>query len=69
MGEGSPEVRAVNRSVSIGFRGIDIFASRAKEFHGFLVWNVGESDGKEWLLIAVHSWTAAEIRFTIFVEL
>lgn len=69
MGEGGPEIGAVDRAVSVGFGGIDVLASRTVELDCFLVRDVGESDGEKWLGVAVDTGTTAEIGFAIFVEL
>lgn len=69
MGEGGPEIGAVDRAVPVGFGGVDVLASRTVELDCFLVRDVGESDGEKWLGVAVDTGTTAEIGFAIFVEL
>jgi hypothetical protein len=55
--------------VSIGLGGIDVFASWAVEFYGFLVGDVGESDGEERLGMAVYTGTSAKVGFPVLLEL
>ena len=69
MGERCSEVCTIDRTVSIRFRAVDVFASWTVEFHCFLIGDVGETDREESLRVAVDAGAAAEICFTVFFEL
>ncbi len=69
MWESRPEVGSIDRAMSVGFWGIDIFTSRTVEFDCFLIGDIGETDGEEGLGVTVDSRTSAEICFSVFLEL
>ncbi len=69
MGESRTKVSTVNRTMSIRFGRVDIFAAWTVEFHGFLVGGIGETNRKEGLGIAEYPRASPKICFAVFVEL
>jgi hypothetical protein len=63
------KVGPIDGSVTVGFRRVDVFAARAVEFDGFDVGCVAETDGEEWLLVAVYTWATAKVCAAVFFEL
>lgn len=67
--ERAAKVSAVNGAVPAGLGRIDVFAARAIELDGFLVRDVGETDGKKELSVAEDSGTFAKVAFLVFLAL
>jgi len=55
--------------MSIGFRRVDVLASRAVQLDCFLVRDIRETDGEERLGVAVHSRAASEVGFLVLLHL
>jgi hypothetical protein len=69
MWEGGAEVGPIDRAVSGGFGGIEVFTAPTVEFHGFLVGNVGEAYRKKGLLLTEDAWAPPKIGSFIFLKL
>lgn len=69
VGEGSPEVGAIDVGVAGGFGVVEVFAFGAVEFDGLDVWVVGHAGGQERGRGAEDAGTFAEVGFFVFFEL
>ena len=67
--EGRAEVGAVDRAVARGLGRVDVLAAAAVELDGFLVRDVRQADGEEWLALTEHARASTEIGLFVLVQL
>lgn len=69
MRESRSKIRAVDATVSRRLGRVEVFASRAVQFDGLLVRNVGQTTRKKWLRLAEHARAPAKVRFFVLLQL
>ncbi len=69
MWESSTEISTIDRTMSIRFGGVYVFASWTVEFYRFLVWCVRKTNGEEGLRVAEYARTSSKVGFAVLVEL
>ena len=69
VGECGAEIGAINGAMARGLWGVEILAATAIQFHGFLIWYVGETDGEEGLLLTEYSRASSEIGALVLFQL
>jgi len=61
VGETAAEVGAVNRRMSARLGVVDVLAAAAKQLDRFGVWDIGERNWEQRVVVAKHSGAASEI--------